>query len=122
MKVAIIGSRGITSLDLSNYLPEGVDTIVSGGARGVDSIAAAYAKDHGIRLVEFLPDYDKFGKGAPLKRNHQIIEAADLVLAFWDGHSRGTAYTIREARNAGKEVRITYTDGYLGSDQSLLRG
>lgn len=122
MKVAIIGSRGITSLDLSNYLPEGVDTIVSGGARGVDSIAAAYAKDHGIRLVEFLPDYAKFGKGAPLKRNHQIIEAADLVLAFWDGHSRGTAYTIREARKAGKEVRITYTDGYLGSDQSLLRG
>lgn len=106
MKVAIIGSRGITSLDLSKYLPEGVDTIVSGGARGVDSIAAAYAKEHGIQLVEFLPDYSKFGKGAPLKRNHQIIEASDLVLAFWDGQSRGTAYTIREAEKAGKPVQV----------------
>ncbi len=106
MKVAIIGSRGITSLDLSNYLPSDVDTIVSGGARGVDSIAAAYARSHGLQLVEFLPDYAKYGKGAPLKRNHLIVEAADMVLAFWDGQSRGTAYTIRIAQQAGKQVQV----------------
>lgn len=106
MKVAVIGSRGITSLDLAPFMPEGVTTIVSGGARGVDSIAAAYAREHGLELVEFLPEYEKYGRGAPLRRNHQIIEAADLVLAFWDGQSRGTSYTVREACKARKNVRL----------------
>ena len=94
MKVAVIGSRGLLVERLEDYLPEGVTEIVSGGARGVDTCAKNYALAHGLKLTEFLPDYSKYGRGAPLRRNIAIIEYADLVLAFWDGQSRGTKYVI----------------------------
>lgn len=106
MKAAVIGSRSITDVDLEKYLPEGVTEIVSGGAKGVDLCAREYALSHNIKLTEFLPDYRRFGKGAPLKRNLQIIEYADIVLAFWDGRSRGTKYVIENCRIRGKEVTV----------------
>lgn len=77
MKIAVIGSRGITVNCLEDYLPSDVSEIISGGAKGVDTCAAEYAKLHGIKLTEFLPQYEKYGKAAPLKRNLQIIEYAD---------------------------------------------
>ena len=82
MRVAVIGSRGLSVPDLGLYLPEGTDEIVSGGAKGVDTSAREYAQANGIRLTEYLPDYQSFGRSAPLKRNMTIIEHADLVLAF----------------------------------------
>ena len=94
MKVAVIGSRGLQVDRLEDYLPEGVTEIVSGGARGVDTCARNYALSHGLTLTEFLPEYNRFGKGAPLLRNIAIIEHADLVLAFWDGRSKGTKFVI----------------------------
>lgn len=106
MKVAIIGSRGITVEHLETYLPPNVTEIISGGAKGVDTCAAAYARSHGIRLTEFLPQYEKYGRSAPLKRNLQIIEAADLVLAFWDGTSRGTKFVIEQCRRIDKPIKI----------------
>ena len=80
MKTAIIGSRNITNLDLSRFLPIGTTEIVSGGARGVDTVAKEYANRNGLNLTEFLPDYERFGRGAPLKRNITIIENADIVI------------------------------------------
>lgn len=106
MKTAVIGSRGITDVDIGAYLPEGTDEIVSGGAKGVDTLAREYAESHGIKLTEFLPDYAKYKRGAPLKRNEQIIEYADVILAFWDGQSKGTKFVIDKAEKCGKEVRI----------------
>ena len=94
MKVAVIGSRGLQIYHLEDYLPEGVTEIVSGGAQGIDTCAKNYALAHGLKLTEFLPEYSKYGRGAPLRRNITIIEYADLVLAFWDGRSRGTKYVI----------------------------
>ena len=94
MKVAVIGSRGLQVDRLEDYLPEGVTEIMSGGARGVDTCARNYALSHGLTLTEFLPEYNRFGKGAPLLRNIAIIEHADLVLAFWDGRSKGTKFVI----------------------------
>ena len=94
MKAAVIGSRGLWVEHLEDYLPEGVTEIVSGGARGVDTCARNYALGHGLKLTEFLPDYSRFGKGAPLLRNITIIENADLILAFWDGKSKGTKFVI----------------------------
>ena len=82
MKIAVIGSRSLTVVDLAQYLPIGVTEIVSGGARGVDTSAREYAHAHGLSCVEFLPDYAKYGRSAPLRRNLQIIEYADMVLAF----------------------------------------
>ena len=115
MKVAVIGSRNLTVPNLGGYLPAETTELVSGGAKGVDTSAKEYAETHGIKLVEFLPDYSRFGRGAPLKRNLQIIEYADLVLAFWDGKSRGTKYVIDNCKKLEKPVQIIM----LGGDGSV---
>lgn len=94
MKVAVIGSRGLSISNLEAYLPEDTTEIISGGAKGVDTSARNYAISHGIKLTEFLPEYETYGRSAPLKRNITIIENADLVMAFWDGKSRGTKFVI----------------------------
>ena len=106
MRVAVIGSRSIEVSDLGAYLPQSCTEIVSGGAAGVDRSAAAYAEAHGISLVEFLPQYEKYGRAAPIVRNKQIVEYADTVLAFWDGQSRGTLSVIRYCEKIGKPCRV----------------
>ncbi len=106
MKVAVIGSRGIENLNIDEYIPKETAEIVSGGARGVDTSAREYALAHGLKLTEFLPEYDKYGRSAPLKRNTQIIEYADLVIAFWDGNSRGTKFVIDNCKKLGKECVV----------------
>ena len=106
MKIAVIGSRGIVVRDLENYLPDETAEIVSGGARGVDTSARYYAQKNGLKLTEFLPDYDKYGKIAPLVRNLEIIDYADEVYAFWDGASRGTKYVIENCRRKKKKVHV----------------
>lgn len=106
MKVAVIGSRDLTVANLEDYLPEDVTEIVSGGARGIDTCAREYANANGIKLKEFLPAYNKYGRGAPLRRNLEIVDYADLVLAFWDGRSRGTNYVIEACKQRKKEVRV----------------
>ena len=106
MKLAIIGSRNLDVQNLEDYLPANVTEIVSGGAKGIDSIAASYARQHGIPLTEFLPDYQRYKRGAPLKRNQQIANYADEVLAFWDGQSRGTLFTVNLFKQQGKNVTV----------------
>ena len=110
MKVAIIGSRGLSVGDLGRYLPENTTEIVSGGAKGVDTSSREYALSHGIKLTEFLPEYTKYGRSAPLKRNITIIEYSDIVIAFWDGKSRGTKFVIDNCRKLGVEVRVYIID------------
>lgn len=107
MKIAIVGSRDLVVDGLEKYLPDGVEEIVSGGAKGIDSCAREYALRNNIKLTEFLPDYKRYGgRAAPLKRNLQIAEYADMVIAFWDGVSTGTKYTIDEARKRGKKAEV----------------
>ena len=108
MKVAVVGSRGLSVRDLGAYLPPDTTEIISGGARGVDTSARLYAHDHGIKLTEFLPNYEKYGRKAPLIRNMDIINSADLVLAFWDKKSNGTRFVIKKCREIGKQI-ILYT-------------
>lgn len=108
MKAAVIGSRNIIINNLQEYVPPGVTEIVSGGAKGVDSCARTYAAEHNKKLTEFLPDYARYGKAAPLKRNIEIINYADVVIAFWDGHSRGTKYVIDHCKAMDKKIFIYY--------------
>ena len=110
MKVAVIGSRNITIPNLGDYLPSECTELVSGGAKGVDTSAKEYAEAHDIKITEFLPDYANYGRGAPLKRNIQIIEYSDIVLAFWDGKSKGTKYVIDNCEKLKKSVRIIRMD------------
>ena len=106
MKVAVIGKINLTLQNLVKYLPEKTTEIVSGGAKGMDTCAREYALAKGLKLTEFLPEYQKYGRGAPLKRNLQIIDYADCVLAFWDGQSRGTKFVIEHCKAQGKPVRV----------------
>lgn len=109
MKTAVIGSRSFAN---ANLLEKTLDTytiteLISGGAKGADKLAEAYAKTRQIPSLIFLPDYQKYGgKSAPLKRNEQIIEAAEQVLAFWDQTSKGTLHAINYAKRLGKRVFI----------------
>ena len=106
IKVAVIGSRGLEVPNLEKYLPKDVTEIISGGAKGVDTSAREYALANNIKLTEILPDYAKYKRGAPLKRNIQIIEAADVVFAFWDGKSHGTKFVIENCKKMNIPVRI----------------
>ena len=110
MKVAVIGSRGIKLDNLGDYLPDDLTEIVSGGAKGVDTTAREYATENGIKLTEFLPEYSRYKRGAPLKRNIQIAEYADKVLAFWDGKSRGTKYVIDYCTEHNIPIEIMIVD------------
>lgn len=110
MKVAVIGSRGLLVDDLEKYLPDDTTEIISGGAKGADASAREYALRHGLKLTEYLPEYARYGRAAPLKRNITIIEHADLVLAFWDGTSRGTNYVIDNCKKRKIPVRVYVLD------------
>lgn len=114
VKVAIVGSRGLTASaeEIRRALADAgwePSEIISGGAVGVDTSAAQYARAYNIPLVEIRPDYAAFRgneRAAPLARNQTIVNRADVVLAFWDGKSRGTTYTTDYARSVGKPVKI----------------
>ena len=106
MKVAVVGSRYLRVDDLGKYLPDSVTEIISGGAKGVDMGAREYALAHGIKLTEYLPEYDRYGRGAPLRRNITIIEQADLVLAFWDGRSHGTKFVIDQCKSRKIPLKV----------------
>ncbi len=106
MKIAIIGSRNITKIPLELYMPDDVDEIISGGAKGVDSYAAEYAKNNNIKLTVILPEYKKYSRYAPLLRNKRIVEAADKIIAFWDGKSKGTLFVINYAKEVGKDCEV----------------
>ena len=106
MKIAIVGSRSITVNNLGDYLPENTTEIVSGGAIGVDRSARNYAKTHNIKLNESLPEYERYGRSAPLKRNLQIIDYADEVIAFWDGMSHGTRFVIENCKRKNVPINV----------------
>ena len=106
MKLAVIGSRKLTGILIENYVDAEVDEIVSGGAVGIDTCAAEYARNNGLKLTEFLPQYDRYGRAAPLMRNKTIVEYADKIIAFWDGKSKGTLFVIDYAKSLNKSIRI----------------
>jgi predicted Rossmann fold nucleotide-binding protein DprA/Smf involved in DNA uptake len=108
MKIAVVGSRSFNDANLlsktvSEFFPS---EIISGGAVGADRLAASWAKSNGIPLKEFLPDYTTYGRSAPIRRNDLIVDAADMVIAFWNGTSKGTKYTIDYASKKNKVTKI----------------
>ena len=109
MKIAIVGSRKIPPPNLEEYVSD-CDEIVSGGAVGVDSYAAEFAKKKGLILTEFLPEYRRYGRGAPIIRNKRIVDYADKVIVFWDGKSKGSLSVIKYAERKGKECKVVICD------------
>ena len=108
MKIAIVGSRTFEDYDLlKRSIPlDDVTAVISGGAKGADTLAERFAEEHGLEMVVFKPDYKTHGKAAPFIRNGDIVETADVVYAFWDGRSTGTLDSINKARTLNKSVII----------------
>ncbi|MBR5437694.1 MAG: hypothetical protein IKV21_02125 [Clostridia bacterium] len=106
MKIGIAGSR---SLDVP--IPEDVITgcismIYTGGAIGIDRRVRAFAEKRGITVTEILPEYDLYGKYAPLVRNELIVRMSDMVYIFWDGKSRGTDNVIKLCKEKEKPYKL----------------
>lgn len=106
MKLLIAGSRSITAFDLSPYVPVDVDLIITGGAKGVDALAEAYAGERRIPTLTVKPCYERYGRAAPILRDEEMVDMADSVLVIWDGVSRGSKHTADYARKKGKPLTV----------------
>ena len=106
MKLLIVGSRSITEFDLTPYIPSEIDTVISGGASGIDSLAEQYADLHRLSKYIMRPRYDLYGRAAPIKRNEQMVDIADAVLVIWDGHSKGAQHTVKYANKVNKPITL----------------
>lgn len=108
MKVAVVGSRSFTDFKyLSSVLDEHKDKItliVSGGAKGADTLAQKYAKYNGLPILIYYPQYDYYGKRAPFIRNTHIAEQADIMIAFSYKDSRGTKHVTDYMEGLDKPV------------------
>lgn len=121
MKVAIVGSRSfddyftLKSFVTSHIKVDHMQAIVSGGAKGADKFAEKFAYEFQIpELRIFVPQWLKYGKRAGYLRNKKIVSNADVVIAFWDGESKGTKSTINLAIKMNKIVHV-HTFGTLNS-------
>ena len=108
MKLAIIGSRSIENLNLDEYIKEKPDTIISGGAKGIDTIAWEWALENHIEIIVHKPNHNIHGKWAALRRNDIIVDEADKIMAFWNGKSTGTKYVIDRAKKLNKPLEIIF--------------
>ena len=114
-KVIIAGSRGFSNYKLlreqcNKYLREKRKTsniiIVSGHARGADTLGEKYAQDEGFALEIYPAQWKKLGKQAGYRRNEQMAEVADALIAFWDGESKGTKHMIDIMTNKGLPTKV----------------
>lgn len=111
MKIGIVGSRNLnlTPQEIINELSDlKISKIISGGAKGIDTTAKNVAEILQIPCKEFLPNYSKYGKIAPLIRNEQIVNESDIIFAFWDGKSRGTKHSLNLAKKKNIPIQIFY--------------
>lgn len=125
MKVAVIGSRGFDNYSLlkkvMNKYAKQATAIVSGGAKGADTLAERYAQEFNLEKIIFLADWGNIqvspciirnnSKGpynamAGHNRNTKIVESADLIIAFWDFSSKGTRDSLKKAHKMGKKTII----------------
>jgi hypothetical protein len=108
MKVAVIGGRTFNDYELVKETLTKLDItlLVSGGAKGADSLGERYASENNITTLIYKPDWKLHGKGAGMIRNTDIVKNSDIVVAFWDGESKGTLDSIRKAENLNKGLMI----------------
>jgi len=103
MRCIIAGSRTIT--DYATVIEAiiksgfGITEIVSGTARGVDSLGEQYALENNIPIKKFPANWDKYGKSAGYRRNAEMAEYADSAIILWDGVSKGTQHMFRLMEN-----------------------
>lgn len=121
--VSVIGSRDYAHLSdvdrVVSVLPLSV-VVLSGGARGVDSRATDTARYRGMTTYIAPAMWKRFGKGAGMMRNHDVVRNADLVVAFWDGVSTGTNASIAIAVQYGIPKLVKLPDENVDVFVSLV--
>lgn len=113
MRTIIAGSRDFTDYEMFCEEVEEFfrlltthPTIVSGQARGPDTLAIKYAVENDLRLRCFPAKWDEYGKSAGYRRNVEMADYAECLLAFWDGESKGTKHMIDIALGKGLIVKV----------------
>ena len=110
MRVIIAGGRDINDFDLVLDAVEDsgfdIDTVVSGGARGVDHMGEIFASEMNLKLNVYEADWERNGRAAGPIRNRKMAENADALIAIWDGKSRGTKNMIETAKKLGLLVYV----------------
>ncbi len=115
MRIAIVGSRtfsdyGLLAKTIFDFLApiDSTTHIISGGAKGADALGEKFAYKNGAKLTVYRPEWIKYGKSAGFLRNQLIVDSCDIVIAFWDGVSRGTADTLNKAKKAKKPILTVF--------------
>ena len=108
MRVIVAGSRTITDYNrvaqVLDDSPFDITVLIQGGARGVDKLAAEWAKNNDIPCEEISANWKKYGKKAGFMRNLEMAEHADALIAIWDGKSKGT----KNMMNIAEKKNIPY--------------
>jgi predicted Rossmann fold nucleotide-binding protein DprA/Smf involved in DNA uptake len=114
LKVAIVGSRHFSEPDrVADYvrsLPAKA-SILTGSASGVDAAATKAAREKGIPVQVMPASFDEMADASKAAaRNQRLVDACDVLVAFWDGDSKGTRATVERALDSGKEVHVFVAD------------
>ncbi len=113
-KVIVAGGRKFSNYELLESKLDKILSnktnveIVSGKANGADSLGEKYAKKRGFKVKEFPANWDDYGNSAGPRRNIEMADYADGLVAFWDGMSKGTAHMIKVAREKGLKVSVIH--------------
>ena len=116
MNIAIVGTRSFNDYEVLKKIIMAriklcdINCVVSGGARGADTLAVKFAQEFSIEMIVHSAQWDKFGRSAGFIRNEDIISGADIVFAFWDGKSKGTAHSIGLAKSKRKKLFVYRID------------
>ena len=116
IKLAIIGSRDFNDYFLlkksilENYDITKIEYIVSGGAKGADSLGERFAREFKIKTIIHYPDWNTYGRKAGFLRNAYIIRDATDIIAFWDGFSRETEHSLDLAEKHKKKIKVVRFD------------
>lgn len=116
-RIVVAGSRDYSDyqeaksyidLCISRIKKEYTLIFVSGACKGADALGERYAEENGFKVERYTADWSEFGKSAGPNRNKEMAKAADYVICFWDGKSKGTKSMIKYTLQFNKPIRIKY--------------
>jgi len=115
MRTVIAGSRSVMESDVYEVLRHcpwvnEISCVISGTARGADRAGERWAKEHNLEVMRYPAEWELYGRGAGPRRNREMAENADALVAVWNGISRGTESMIRHALRLGLRTLIYRLD------------
>ena len=87
-----------------------IENIVSGGAKGADTLGEKFSKKYGLNIIIYKPNWNLHGKKAGILRNTDIVEKSTHMIAFPSKYGKGTQDSIRKAENKKIPIKVLYID------------